>query len=152
MAIAKYLRLIVAGGILAAVLGSAVACGGDDGGAKPTAGIQVKTPGAGSGTSGGGGGEKAESVKITLKDNLFEPKALTVPVGKSFDIELKNSGAAVHNMHILSQSKEGKDFSSNATINPGTDSKFTVKFTKAGTYNFQCDYHVPDMVGTITVQ
>ena len=48
--------------------------------------------------------------------------------------------------------KDGKDFSSNAIVSPGAENKFTVKLTKTGTYTFQCDYHVPDMVGTITVQ
>ena len=89
---------------------------------------------------------------VLLKDNFYEPKTLTIPAGKTVEFVLKNEGAAVHNMHILSEAKEGKDLSSEALINPGKESKFKVKLTKPGTYNFQCDYHVPDMVGTITVQ
>lgn len=151
MLIYRYLRLIAAGGMAVFIVGVAAACGGggsDD--EKPTAGIEVKTPGSG-GTSNGA--EKpSESVEVSMKDNLFEPKAITVPAGKSVQIEVKNNGAAVHNMHILSADKEGKDFSSNATVAPGAESKFTVKLTKPGTYNFQCDYHLPDMVGTITVR
>lgn len=87
-----------------------------------------------------------------MKDNLFEPKTLTVKAGSSVEIVLKNDGQAVHNLHILSAPKEGKDFSSAATIAPGAENKFTIKLTKAGSYVFQCDYHLPDMAGTITVQ
>ena len=87
-----------------------------------------------------------------MKDNLFDPKTLTLTAGKSVDIVVKNDGQAIHNMHILSEAKDGKDISSEAIVSPGKESKFTVKITKPGTYNFQCDYHVPDMVGTITVQ
>lgn len=136
------------------VAGVAAACGGGSDNAAPTQGIQVKTPGSGGtpAAASGGSEKSAESIKISMKDNSFEPKTITIPAGKSVEIELKNTGAAVHNMHILSAAKEGKDFSSNATVNPGAENKFTVKLTKPGTYNFQCDYHVPDMVGTITVQ
>jgi plastocyanin len=34
----------------------------------------------------------------------------------------------------------------------GEESTFEVTFNAAGTYDFQCDYHVPDMVGTITAE
>ncbi|MBA4180207.1 MAG: hypothetical protein C0506_06410 [Anaerolinea sp.] len=143
----RYFRLLALGGIALIVAGGAVACGGGSADGEPEDGIQVKTPGA-----GGDGQAAAESIKVVMKDNLFEPKALTVPAGKSIVIELKNEGQAVHNMHILSQAKEGKDFSSAATVAPGAENKFTIKLTKKGTYDFQCDYHTPDMVGTITVQ
>ena len=151
MHIYKYLRLFAAGGIALLVVGAASACGGGGSGdEKPTAGIEVKTPGPGGASNSA---EKpSETVKVSMKENLFEPKTFTVPAGKSVEIEAKNDGAAVHNLRILSADKEGKDFSSNATVAPGAESKFTVKLTKPGTYKFQCDYHLPDMVGTITVQ
>jgi plastocyanin len=55
-------------------------------------------------------------------------------------------------MHVLSKDGEGKDFASDALVSPGQSSTFEVTFTKTGTYDFQCDYHLPDMVGTITVE
>ena len=154
LSINRSLRLFAAGGIALLVVGAAVACGGGSDNAVPTQGVQVKTPGSGATSPAtSGGSEKAsESVKISMKDNLFEPKTFTVPAGKSVEIEVKNNGAAIHNLHILSEAKDGKDFSSTAIVSPGAENKFTVKLTKTGTYTFQCDYHVPDMVGTITVQ
>lgn len=154
MNIHKYLRLFATGGIALLVLSAAAACGGGSDSAKPAPTIEVKQSGnGGSSPSTDKSPEKAsDSIKVSLKDNLFDPKTLTIPAGKSVEIVLKNEGAAVHNMHILSEAKEGKDFSSEALVSPGKESKFTVKLTKPGTYNFQCDYHVPDMVGTITVQ
>ena len=155
MATNKYVRLFAAGGIALLIVGAAAACGGGGSGdTKPTAGLEVKTPGSDGGakTADSGGDKGAESIKVTMKDNVFDPKTLTIPVGKSVEITVKNEGEAIHNLHILSEAKEGKDFSSSATVPPKTENKFTVKFTKAGTYNFQCDYHVPDMVGKITVK
>ncbi len=145
----RYTRLIAFGGVALLVLGGAVACGGGGDDKAPTAEIEVKTPDSG-GSSGGG--TATETLKVSMKDNIFDPKTLTVPAGKSVEIEVKNDGAAIHNLHILSEAKEGKDFSSAATVAPGASNKFTIKLTKTGTYVFQCDYHVPDMVGTITVQ
>lgn len=150
MSLSRYSRLIALGAASLAVMGGAAACGGGSD-AEPTPAIQVKTPGA-SGTSGGGSEAASEKIKVSMKDNLFEPKTITVAAGKTIEVELKNDGQAVHNMHILSAAKDGKDYSSPATVAPGTEAKFTFKLTKPGTYDFQCDYHLPDMVGKITVQ
>jgi plastocyanin len=75
-----------------------------------------------------------------------------VKAGQPVKFVVKNQGTNIHNMHILSQATEGKDFSSDLTVNPGAESEFTATFTKTGQVKFQCDFHVPDMVGTITVQ
>lgn len=112
----------------------------DDGGAAATA-----TKAAAS------GGGKAQTVTITMKDNFFEPKEITVEEG-AVTFEVKNAGAAIHNMHITSTPSEGKDFTSKPIVEAGTTDKFTATFTKKGVVKFQCDFHLPDMVGTITVK
>ena len=143
--------LALTAGIVSAVL-LGTACGGDD---TTTA---VKTKAAESVTPGGAktsapatstGEEK--KVEIQMKDNLFDPKDVTVPSGVKVKISAKNVGAAVHNLHLLTQDGEGKDYTSDTMVNPGKTSEFEVTFKKKGTYKFQCDFHVPDMVGTITV-
>lgn len=96
-------------------------------------------------------GKKVE-VKVSMKDNFFEPKEISVNAGDTIEFEAKNDGIAIHNMMIQSSAAEGKDFSSAAAVNPGDESKFTVTFTKPGTHKFICAYHLPDMVGTITVK
>jgi len=138
---------IALGALLAAGL---IACGGDDdtGGSTTTAAATT----AAATTASGNGGAAQEEISIVMTDNVFTPKDITVPVGKEVKIEVKNEGAAVHNMHVLSEKAEGKDYTSEALVQPGKDDSFTVKFSKAGKYDFQCDYHVPDMVGTITAK
>ena len=132
-----------------AVLGAAAACGGDSASTvSPT--ISVKGGAAVSAPSDSG--SAPTSLKITLKDNVYDPKDLKVPVGQTITFNLTNAGTAIHNMHILSQSTEGRDFQSELTVTPGKTSKFTAKFNKKGLVKFQCDFHVPDMVGTISVE
>jgi uncharacterized cupredoxin-like copper-binding protein len=94
----------------------------------------------------------AKDVNVTLTDNKFQPNSFAIPSGQDVTIHLKNTGAAIHNMHIFSKDAEGKDFMSAQMINPGESSDLTVHFTKKGTYKFQCDFHTPDMVGTLTAQ
>ncbi len=132
-----------------------VGCGGG-GGDDATPGLDVATPtGTGgspsaSPTSGGGGGE---TIKIAMTDNVFAPKDFKVKAGQTYTIEAKNNGLAIHNMHVLSKAfGESKDYASSLTVAAGDTSKFEVKFSKKGTVKFQCDYHMPDMAGTITVE
>lgn len=86
-------------------------------------------------------------VDVKMADNVFIPTAITVAVGQQVEFALTNTGAAIHNMRI-----EDTEFKSEAVINPGATSSFTATFTEAGVYTFVCDYHLPGMVGTITVE
>ena len=60
---------------------------------SPTPEASPTPQGTPSGTPSGG-------VAVGMKDNLFEPKDLTVNAGASVAFELKNDGVAVHNMRI----------------------------------------------------
>lgn len=167
-----HFRSIRALAVLAMAIGAlslAAACGGTSAPkAQPTVpSNSVKIPGQAATASGGsanggaaataaGGSSNGASatgtkVQIVMTDNVFATKDLKVPAGTPITFEAKNTGAAIHNVHILSQEGEGKDFSSELMVNPGKTSTFQATFTKKGTYKFQCDFHVPDMVGTITV-
>lgn len=135
-------RTLVTTGLLAsAVLLVACSSGGDS----------KENGNGGSETKASSSKGKAQTIAITMKDNAFEPKDITVEEG-AVTFEVKNAGAAIHNMHIISTAAEGKDFSSKPIIEAGTTDKFTATFTKSGTIKFQCDFHLPDMVGTITVK
>jgi plastocyanin len=92
-----------------------VACGGDSDDGKPS--------------SAG-----PQAIEMTMKDNVFEPKAITVKAGQSVTINLKNAGPAnLHNIHFMG---EGVDPKKAATqpIESGKTDKITVKFEKKGTY------------------
>ncbi len=139
-------------GLMALVTLGCAEGGGDD----ATPGVDVATPtGAGgspsaSPTSGGGGGE---TIEVVMTDNVFTPKNFKVKVGQTYTIEAENKGLAIHNMHVQSKAfGESKDFSSSLVVAAGESSKFEVKFSKKGTVKFVCDYHLPDMAGTITVE
>lgn len=136
------------------IVGLASACGGDDDDdddATATATTAAESP-TSSGGNGNGDDDEGEPITIALKDNFFEPKEITIPVNTEVEITVNNEGTAVHNMHVLSKDQEGQDFTSDAIVTPGASSTFEVKFTKTGEYDFQCDYHLPDMVGVITVE
>lgn len=130
----------------------AAACGGDDeeGGSTITPGATA-TKGADNGDNGNGGGE-AREIEVVMTDNVFTPKDIKVPVNTTIKFKAVNKGTAIHNMHIMSKSAEGKDFSSDALVNAGADSEFEAKFTKKGVIDFQCDYHLPAMAGKIVVE
>ncbi|MCA9863758.1 MAG: cupredoxin domain-containing protein [Thermomicrobiales bacterium] len=127
-----------------ALSASVTACGGGDSDeAEATAAAQGKT--AEPSPAGG-------PIEIVMTDNKFDPADFTIPLNTEIEITVDNQGAAIHNMHIVSQMTEGEDFASENIVRPGTTSTFTVKFTKAGTYEFLCDFHLTDMKGTLTVQ
>jgi plastocyanin len=79
-----------------------------------------------------------------MKDNVFEPKTVTIPVGKEVEIHLDNQGAAIHNLVV-------ETFSS-PILEGGAKGEMKVKFDKAGDVPFICAFHQPDMTGTFTVK
>ena len=98
---------------------------------------------------GGGGGDVVSNVEFT--DNFFVPDTLTFKAGSTVVFKYENTGLAVHNMSVLSQDVEGKNFQSPAAVNPGESGEFEATFTKKGSFKFICVYHMPGMEGTITV-
>jgi plastocyanin len=142
----KRLALVVLS--VAALSTAALACGGDSDSDTPADGNGTPAASTTAPAANGGGSE----IEVDMKDNFFEPDKITVHVGEAVTFEAKNEGAAIHNMHIFSADAEGKDFMSDALVNPGQSSTFTAQFSKAGTYKFQCDFHTPSMAGEITVQ
>ena len=118
---------------------------------SPTPEASPTPQGTPSGTPTGG-------VAVSLKDNFFEPKDLTVKAGASVTFDLKNEGVAPHNMRIAGADgsyNTGDDAVSDPQlVNAGETAK--VSWTapgQAGEIKFQCDFHVAlGMVGTITVE
>ncbi|MEX2229850.1 MAG: cupredoxin domain-containing protein [Dehalococcoidia bacterium] len=131
----------------------AVGCGGGDDNGGDDNGGAAATAAATAATGGGGAGAGGEmEIKILFKDNIFEPDAITVPVGTTVTFEYENVGTAIHNMMIQSADSEGEIFQSPTVVNPGDKGEFVGTFTKAGQIQFICVYHQPDMSGTLTVE
>ena len=149
MRINKRWTALIAG---AALLSATVACSDDGGGSSSDA-----TP-AGTATAEATTGaattpsEASREIEVVMLDNFFEPTEIRLAVGEAVTIEAKNAGVAIHNMHVLSSATEQKDYSSAPLVNPGESSEFVVQFSQPGTYKFQCDFHLPGMVGEIIVE
>jgi plastocyanin len=125
-----------------------------DAGASASAGASA-TPG---GSTAPGG------LEITMTDNKFDNTELSAAAGASVTINIKNSGTAVHNLHIAGANGQfgaqyctaaGPDPCSNPKAVPGGSAAtltFTVPSTPGAKIPYRCDFHSSEMSGTITVQ
>ena len=109
----------------------------------PPAGLASSSSG---GSSGGGPGLAAVTsgtAVTTVKetdDLRFDPASVHVRVGDI--VGWTNTGTNPHNVTF--------DAGVASPTMYGGDS-FLVKFTRPGTYRYVCTFHLPGMVGTITV-
>ncbi len=120
----------------------AAACGGSDDGAEATG---PKTAPDGS-----------TIIAVKMRDNSFDPAAITVKSGTRITFELTNVGKLVHNMRIAPPN--GNYDSPQAVVSVpeliNASKTGTLKWTagEPGVYNFRCDVHQIEQVGTITVE
>jgi plastocyanin len=139
---------------LSALLVLSFACGGgDDDDGDGTATAAATTPAA---TGNGGDGEEV-TYDVSMTDNAFTPTEFTVPEGAIITFNLTNDGTAPHNMRIAGTDRDyntdDDGISDPDLVNGGGTA--TLEWTapgEAGEIKFQCDFHVPDMAGTITVE
>lgn len=78
---------------------------------------------------------------VTIKDNAFTPKEITVPKGST--VIWKNDDARPHTVYIESLSK------GSPAINPGKS--YSYQFTDSGRFQYHCSFH-PSMVAVVNVQ
>ena len=86
----------------------------------------------------------AAPASVVVDNHDFAPNAVTVNTGEAVTWDVREGG---HNIDVYSgpetfKSTSGKD---------AAGTQFTHTFTKAGTYQYICDYH-SGMKGTVTVQ
>jgi len=111
--------------LLAAALVAAAGCGGSG-----------SSYGTGPNNNTGG----STSKQITVKNNLCDPSATTVPVGSTVTWTWAQ-GSVIHNV-MFDDGQKSADQSS------GT---YTRTFNMGGAYPYHCTIH-PGMAGTVTVQ
>jgi len=104
--------------------------------------------GSSSGGSGGGSigtaGKSVGTAKVMIKAtdaNQFDPKTQSAAVGDV--VEWENSGTAGHNITFDDSTVNDTAF--------GGGAKWQIKFTKAGSYKYQCTIH-PGMTAEIDVK
>jgi plastocyanin len=127
-------RAGLAGAGLAAFAVLITGCGGDDDGdtkaSTPTQTQQESVPAA---------------VKVSIGDNFYKPKALTIQRGQS--ISWRNGGAVAHT--VTSDGDSTVKFDSD-TLNPG--GAYVLKPATPGEITYYCTIHGKSvMSGTVTV-
>jgi plastocyanin len=142
---------------LVALLALSLACGDDDddddGGdtGGDDTGAATET------TDGGDGGDGGGDLTVTASDFAFDPSDLTVTAGSDVTIAVTNDGAAPHNLRIAGEDGE-YDTDDDAVSDPdniGAGESGTVAWTapsEPGEFEFRCDFHPTQMLGTITVE
>jgi plastocyanin len=102
---------------------------------------------------------------IEMDDNVFvvdgeENPTITIDADTDVTFTLDNVGAALHNMHVAAADDyeaafcdgDGEDPCSDPPrITGGNTGTITINLP-AGTYEYRCDFHTQEMVGTLEVQ
>ncbi|MEY8348200.1 cupredoxin domain-containing protein [Bacillus cereus] len=78
--------------------------------------------------------ESVKVIEVELNDDYFNPKVITIPIGRTTTLILKNQGKKEHTFTV---EKLGID----AEVQPGKEKTITVKPKKPGTYELICRYH-----------
>lgn len=111
-------------------------------------------------TEGGEGGGEGPAVaaiappgpiEMIYTDNKFSLTEFAIVAGSEYRMTIKNSGAAIHNVHFRNQTTpDGKPLAS-ALLPGGQSEEFTFTIATPGTYSYFCDIHPVEMVGEATV-
>lgn len=135
-------KLLVLMSCLALALGAfaLAGCGDDGDNAADETAPQAQPEGQGGGGAGSAD-EAAGGLTVSVIDNDFKPKDLTVKTGDT--VKWTWDGQVPHTV-----TARDKSFDSGVK-DPGAE--FEQKFDKAGTVNYYCTLH-PGQEGTITVE
>jgi plastocyanin len=135
------MKLAPAATVLALALAAAGCGGGSSSGGGAQTSSQSSSSSAGSSAAGG-----AKTVKVSMKDISFKPKAATVPKGAT--VVWTNDDTVAHD--VTKSGGPGPSFSSGTgNIQPGGSYKRT--FTMPGKISYRCTVH-PGMDASLTVK
>ncbi len=137
------IKALVVPALLAGMLALAAACGNDDDNGN---GVTDDANG-----NDDGAADAVTEITVDMHDNYFEPDEFTVEAGTSVTVTAVNEGAEIHNLAVRATEEEGQDFETDPIVEPGEEDTFEMTLNEPGEYVFECDYHLPEMVGTITV-
>jgi plastocyanin len=132
--------------VIAAFMAVAVAaaCAGSSSSpASGVIGVTPGTPGAGGGSSSGGGGTAPGPDTVNVGNDFFSPSSLTVPAGTLVTWNWL-PGDVIHTVTFDADTTIMSAFQSSGT--------YARTFTVAGSYPYHCSIHGQAMTGVITVQ
>jgi plastocyanin len=102
---------------------------------------------------GGGAAAGAQTIDIVTTDNKFSVTTINAKVNQPLTITVQNKGAAIHNWALSDAA--GKAAATGTTaeplVQPGQTDSINLTFTKAGTFNYQCQVHPTEMTGKVIV-
>ncbi len=94
-----------------------------------------------------------QETDVVMKDNVFEPAAVTLAAAKEFRINLNNQGQFVHNLRVAGPDGEfeTEDDVVSGDVPPGETGELVATIDDPGQYAFRDDFH-PEMTGTLTIE
>ncbi|MBY0595216.1 cupredoxin domain-containing protein [Bacillus bingmayongensis] len=78
--------------------------------------------------------ESVKVIEVELNDDYFNPKVITLPIGRTTTLILKNQGNKEHTFTV-------EKLRIDVEVQPGKEKTITVKPKKPGTYELICRYH-----------
>ncbi|WJE55533.1 cupredoxin domain-containing protein (plasmid) [Bacillus cereus] len=78
--------------------------------------------------------ESVKVIEVELNDDYFNPNVITIPIGRTTTLILKNQGKKEHTFTV---EKLGID----AEVQPGKEKTITVNPKNPGTYELICRFH-----------
>ena len=93
---------------------------------------------------GGRDTQKSRNFEVSMKNNLFNQKDITVSAGDTVRWINEDNGK-----HSVTPDTDGSPFKE-IVLDGGTFSD-RITFDKAGTFKYHCKFHPKAMMGTITV-
>ncbi|MEM4969839.1 MAG: cupredoxin domain-containing protein [Sulfolobales archaeon] len=87
----------------------------------------------------------SREIEVELDDYYFEPKSISIPLGETVRLVLKNEGRSTHTFTI-------DELGINVRLAPGETRTIEITPDKVGSYIFYCIPHrALGMVGNITI-
>ncbi|MFD3445557.1 cupredoxin domain-containing protein [Microbacteriaceae bacterium 4G12] len=78
--------------------------------------------------------ESVKVIEVELNDDYFNPKVITIPIGRTTTLILKNQGKKEHTFTV-------EKLRIDVEVQPGKEKTITVKPKMSGTYELICRYH-----------
>ncbi len=113
-------------------------------------------------------GDPSEGGVLILGDNFFEYEGernpdISIALGQEVTFQLEKSGPGIHNVQVADadgsyavdycEPGDASKFCSDPGVMTGSDTgTLTVLFDEPGSYDYRCDFHFIEMVGTFVVE